>query len=120
MNIVNLDPLLVVGFIIFIIGFIGTWFTSYRYLTVYLVAGMVYWLVVEAVSFLLQNSFDYSASNAYLSAIGLSMIGVFIWLVITEPKRQRIRAEIKKANYKEHTPYHEAMADRNKNYKLFK
>lgn len=95
------------GFTLLLVGVVGTMMSPYRYLMTYLAAGMGYWLSVEAIAFALQSGFEFSGVNAYISAVGISMIGVFAWLASTEPSRARRRAAEREANYIEHTPLYD-------------
>lgn len=97
----------VVGLIILLVGVVGTMMSPYRYLLTYLAAGMAYWLSIEAIAYVLNSGFEFTSINAYISAVGISMIGVFAWLAATEPKRARRRAAEREANYIEHTPMYE-------------
>lgn len=94
------------GFAILAIGLLGMFFSPYKYLLSYMFAGMIYWLSIEAISFLLKAQ-NFSSANAYICSVGMSMVAVFIWIAITEPKRQKARAEIRAANYIEHTPLYD-------------
>lgn len=97
----------ILGMLLFSIGVVGTLFSPYRYLLVYLAAGMCYWLGIEVVSYVFKAGFNFSEANAYISSVGLSMVAIFAWVAATEPKRQRKRAEIREANYIEHTPLYD-------------
>lgn len=102
----SMSLLQVFGLAVLCVGIVGMFFSPYRYLLTYLAAGMGYWVTIESFSYFLQQN-QFSASNAYISAIGMSMVMVFAWIVYTEPKRQRVRAANKKANYIEHTPLYD-------------
>lgn len=100
----SFSALELVGFSMVLVGVVGLFFSPYRYLLSFLAAGMAYWLGIEFLSFLLRGGFGFSLVNAYLGAIGLSVLGMFAWLAATEPERARKRAEYREANYIEHTP----------------
>lgn len=97
----------ITGFVILFIGVIGTMMSPYRYLLTYLAAGMAYWLSIEVIAYMLNSGFEFTSINAYISAIGISMIGIFAWLAATEPQRTRRRAAEREANYIEHTPMYD-------------
>lgn len=103
----SLGWLELLGFAALLMGVVGTWMSPYRYLLTYLSAGMLYWLFIEGTALGLNALFEFTSINAYISAVGISMIGVFVWLAATEPKRARRRAAEREANFIEHTPVYD-------------
>ena len=74
-----------------IIGMIGLALTNYRYLLGYFALGMVYWLGIEALHWLVVNIMpDMGMTNSYVMAIGMSLLPI-LGLVIWQPKQLLMR-----------------------------
>ena len=69
----------VIGVVMLAILALG--FTRYRYVLGYFVLGMLYWLAVEGVQWLLSEIFALESPASYVAAIGFSMLPVLVILV---------------------------------------
>lgn len=77
-NIINLPMLLMVGIVL---GFIGLAFTSYRFVIGYFFAGMLYWLWVEGLHWVVgEVAPTLVVSDSYVLAVAISLLP-FLWLL---------------------------------------
>ncbi|MGL5253309.1 MAG: hypothetical protein ACRC7U_09270 [Moraxella sp.] len=73
----------VIGVVMLAILALG--FTRYRYVLGYFVLGMLYWLAVEGVQWLLSEIFALESPASYVAAIGFSMLPVLV-ILVWQPK----------------------------------
>ena len=69
-----------------------------------MLAGMIFWGLLEAVRFGVQNVFDLSIAYSYLSAISVAMIVLTTYLLSEDSRAQKALAN---RQYIEHTPVYE-------------
>lgn len=83
---------------------IAVFFSPYRRWLGFMVAGMVFWGLLETVRFGIQNLFELSVAYSYLSALTLAMGMVTLLLLREDRRAERAMA---KRRYIEHTPVYE-------------
>lgn len=91
------------GYALLAVGVVATALSSQRYLLLYTLAGMGYWLLIEGMQAGLTSVFTLSEWNGYVIAMLISWIPLAGWVgyrTITAPQRRK-RAT---AKYIEHTP----------------
>ena len=62
------------------VGMLAIAFTPYRFVLGYFMLGMVYWILVEGLHWVVVNISSLTGTDAYVAAIGLSMIPIVIAL----------------------------------------
>ncbi len=83
---------------------ITVFFSPYRRWLGFMLAGMIFWGLLEAVRFGVQNVFDLSIAYSYLSAISVAMIVLTTYLLSEDSRAQKALAN---RQYIEHTPVYE-------------
>lgn len=76
----------------------------YRHWLGFMLAGMLFWGILEAIRYGIQNALDLSLTYSYLSAISLAMIGLTAFLLGADSRAQKALA---RRQYIEHTPVYE-------------
>lgn len=66
------------------IGLVALLFTQYRYVVGYFLAGMLYWLGIEGMQWLLTAISSLNDFHAYILAIALSLIPVMLALAVKD------------------------------------
>lgn len=59
-------------------------FTSYRYVVGYFLAGMLYWLGIEALHWLVMAISSLASFHAYILAVALSLIPIMLMLAVKD------------------------------------
>lgn len=103
-----------IGFALLAIGVIATALSSQRYLLLYGLGGMLYWLVIEALQSAITFMLPLSSWHGYVAALGLSWLPVCGWVIaralrsdtITLSLSQKRKASSKR-QYIEHTPVYD-------------
>ena len=101
------------GYGLLAIGIIATALSSQRYLLLYALAGMGYWLVVEGIQYVLTAALPLSSWHGYVAAMALSWLPLCAWVItrawrhdaISLPSKSR-RATAQQ-RYIEHTPVYD-------------
>ncbi len=83
---------------------ITVFFSPYRRWLGFMLAGMIFWGLLEAIRFGVQNVFDLSIAYSYLSAISVAMIVLTTYLLSEDSRAQKALAN---RQYIEHTPVYE-------------
>lgn len=103
----NLSSLSILGYGLLIVGVIATAISAqHRYLLLYTLAGMAYWLVVEVLQTGFVSMTEMTQWHGYVSALMVSWVSLIGWLayrnvyLVKKQKAQRVAA----AKYVEHTP----------------
>ncbi len=79
-------PLLL--FVSLVLGLIALAFTSYRFVVGYFFAGMIYWLLVEGLHWVIsQFATDWAATDTYTLAVACSLLPLVGLLVVASRKR---------------------------------
>ena len=93
-----------IGFGLIAIALITVFFSPYRHWLGFMCAGMLFWGMLEAIRFSVQNVFTLSVAYSYLSALSLAMLTLAAFLL-----REDRRAEkaLQDRQYIEHTPVYE-------------
>lgn len=111
----------IIGYGILTIGIVATALSSQRYLLMYALAGMLYWLVIEGIHNVLLFALPLSSWHGYVAAMALSWLPLFGWVIHRALAHSHITEEllsIKKlrpksapaaqhSQYIEHTPVYE-------------
>ena len=83
---------------------ITVFFSPYRRWLGFMLAGMIFWGLLEAVRFGVQNVFDLSIAYSYLSAISVAMVALTAYLLSEDSRAQKA---LENRQYIEHTPVYE-------------
>ncbi len=94
----------IVGFGLIAVALMAVFFSPYRHWLGFMFGGMLFWGLLEAIRFSVQNVFDMSVSYSYLTALSIAMLGLTAFLL-----REDSRAQKALANRRciEHTPVYE-------------
>ena len=101
------------GYALLAIGLIATLLSSYRYLLAYLLAGMVYWLIVDGLQSALLSLFEIDSWRGYIYSLATTWLLLSISFILRLNSRTRTakpskKPAIAKSKYKEkyieHTP----------------
>ena len=101
------------GYVLLFIGMIATLLSSYRYLLGYLLAGMVYWLIVDGIQSALLSLFEIDSWQSYIYALGSTWVLLGAGFIFRLNRRARALSSSTKSvavknkyrdNYIEHTP----------------
>lgn len=88
------------------IGLMILLFSPYRRWLGFMLAGMVYFGFLEGVRLATSHSLGLSLFEGYLTGIGLSIVGLAVWLSATEDQRDARRTAERLARQIEHRPVH--------------
>ncbi|PIE46879.1 MAG: hypothetical protein CSA42_06300 [Gammaproteobacteria bacterium] len=103
----NLSGLSVLGYGLLVAGIIATVFSKQRYLLLYTLAGMGYWLSIEMLQSAIIRILPLSEWNGYVAAMLVSWFVFILWLgyrhIYITPRKQQAQASAE-AKYVEHTP----------------
>lgn len=93
-----------IGFGLIAVALTTVFFSPYRHWLGFMCAGMLFWGILEAIRFSLQNIFTLSLAYSYLAALSLAMLSLTAFLL-----REDRRAEkaLQDRQYIEHTPVYE-------------
>ncbi|OTG95743.1 ciprofloxacin tolerance protein AciT [Acinetobacter sp. ANC 3832] len=94
----------IVGFSLIAVALATVFFSPYRHWLGFMFAGMVFWGILEAIRFSIQNVFDLSVAYSYLTALSLAMMGLTAFLLREDSRAQKALAN---RQYIEHTPVYE-------------
>ena len=86
------------------IGVTGLLFSPYRRWLVFMLAGMGYFTVLEAIRLLSQHLWSVSSIEGYLIGVMCSLASLATWLTLTEEQRSSRRHAEKIARQIEHRP----------------
>ena len=93
-----------IGFGLIAVALITVFFSPYRHWLGFMLAGMVFWSILEALRFGIQSALDLSLAYSYLGAISLAMAGLTVFLLREDSRAQKALA---RRQYIEHTPVYE-------------
>ena len=94
----------IVGFSLIAVALATVFFSPYSHWLGFMFAGMVFWGILEAIRFSIQNVFDLSVAYSYLTALSLAMMGLTAFLLREDSRAQKALAN---RQYIEHTPVYE-------------
>lgn len=94
----------VIGFVLIAVALATVFFSPYRHWLGFMLAGMAFWGLLEALRFGVQNVFDMSVAYSYLTAISLTMIALTGFLLREDNRAQKA---LENRQYIEHTPVYE-------------
>lgn len=94
----------IIGFTLIAAALATVFFSPYRHWLGFMFAGMIFWGVLEAMRFGVQNIFDMSLAYSYLTAISLAMAALTGILLREDSRAQKALAS---RQYIEHTPVYE-------------
>ena len=94
----------IVGLSLIAAALIAVFFSPYRRLLSFMIAGMLFWGLIETVRFSTQIVFDLPIAYSYLTALMLAMSIVIVLLLREDRRAERALA---KRRYIEHTPVYE-------------
>ncbi|WP_111860820.1 ciprofloxacin tolerance protein AciT [Acinetobacter sp. CFCC 10889] len=93
-----------IGFGLIAIALATVFFSPYRHWLGFMLAGMVFWGILETIRFNVQSFFDLSVSYSYLTAIIVAMSALTVLLLRVDKMAQKA---IQNRQYIEHTPVYE-------------
>ena len=94
----------IIGFSLIAVALATVFFSPYRHWLGFMLAGMAFWGILEAIRFGVQNVFDMTLANGYLTAISLAMVGLTAFLLREDNRAQKA---LQNRQYIEHTPVYE-------------
>lgn len=93
------------GLSLLAVALIAVFFSPYRRWLSFMLAGMVFWGLLEAVRYSIQTVFEWPVTYSYLSALSFAMVLLTLLLLREDRKAERIATA--KRHYIEHTPVYE-------------
>ena len=93
-----------IGFGLIAIALITVFFSPYRYWLGFMCAGMLFWGMLEAIRFSVQNVFTLSVAYSYLTALSLAMLTLAAFLLREDRRAQQA---LQDRQYIEHTAVYE-------------
>ena len=94
----------IIGFSLIAVALATVFFSPYRHWLGFMLAGMAFWGILEAIRFGVQNVFDMTVAYGYLTAISLAMVGLTAFLLREDNRAQKA---LQNRQYIEHTPVYE-------------
>ena len=94
----------IAGFSLIAAALATVFFSPYRHWLGFMLAGMAFWGILEAIRFGVQNVFDMTVAYGYLTAISLAMVGLTAFLLREDNRAQKA---LQNRQYIEHTPVYE-------------
>ena len=94
----------IIGFSLIAVALATVFFSPYRHWLGFMLAGMAFWGILEAIRFGVQNVFDMIVAYGYLTAISLAMVGLTAFLLREDNRAQKA---LQNRQYIEHTPVYE-------------
>ena len=92
------------GFSLIAVALAAVFFSPYRHWLGFMFAGMLFWGLLEAVRFGVQNVFEFSVTYSYLTALSVAMFALTVFLLREDSRSQKALAN---RRYIEHTPVYE-------------
>ncbi|OTG85060.1 ciprofloxacin tolerance protein AciT [Acinetobacter sp. ANC 4648] len=93
-----------IGFGLIAVALITVFFSPYRHWLGFMCAGMLFWGILEAIRFSVQNILALSVTYSYLSALSLAMLALTVFLLREDSRAQKA---LENRQYIEHTPVYE-------------
>ena len=93
-----------IGFGLIAIALITVFFSPYRHWLGFMCAGMLFWGMLEAIRFSVQNVFTLSVAYSYLTALSLAMLTLAAFLLREDRRAQQA---LQDRQYIEHTAVYE-------------
>lgn len=93
-----------IGFGLIAVALVTVFFSPYRHWLGFMLAGMVFWGILEAIRFNVQSFFELSVSYSYLTAILVAMSALIVVLLRADKLAQKA---LQNRQYIEHTPVYE-------------
>ena len=94
----------IIGFSLIAAALATVFFSPYRHWLGFMFAGMIFWGVLEAMRFGIQNVLDMSLAYSYLTSISIAMMALTAVLLREDSRAQKALAN---RQYIEHTPVYE-------------
>lgn len=94
----------IIGFSLIAVALAAVFFSPYRHWLGFMLAGMLFWGVLETIRFSVQNVFELSVTYSYLTAISVAMLGLTAFLLREDNRAQKA---LESRQYMEHTPVYE-------------
>ncbi|SPL69194.1 ciprofloxacin tolerance protein AciT [Acinetobacter stercoris] len=94
----------IVGFCLIVAAMTAVFFSPYRRWLGFMIAGMIFWSLLEVVRFSVQKVFDMPMTYSYLTAVMVAMVAVTFILLREDSRAQKALAN---RQYIEHTPVYE-------------
>ncbi|OTG88223.1 hypothetical protein B9T31_01500 [Acinetobacter sp. ANC 4558] len=95
----------ILGLSLLAAALIAVFFSPYRRWLNFMLAGMIFWGLLESVRYSVQVVLEWPVTYSYLSAICFAMICMTLLLIREDRKAERTATA--KRHYIEHTPVHE-------------
>ncbi|OTG64275.1 ciprofloxacin tolerance protein AciT [Acinetobacter silvestris] len=93
-----------IGFGLIAAALMTVFFSPYRHWLGFMCAGMLFWGMLEAIRFSVQNVFALSVAYSYLTALSLAMMALTVFLLREDSRAQKA---LENRQYIEHTPLYE-------------
>ena len=94
----------IIGFSLIAVALATVFFSPYRHWLGFMLGGIAFWGILEAIRFGVQNVFDMTVAYGYLTAISLAMVGLTAFLLREDNRAQKA---LQNRQYIEHTPVYE-------------
>ena len=94
----------IIGFALIAVALATVFFSPYRHWLGFMLAGMVFWGVLETIRLSVQNVFDMTMAYSYLTAISVAMMALTAFLLREDNRAQKALAN---RQYIEHTPVYD-------------
>lgn len=94
----------IVGICLVAVALIAVFFSPYRRWLSFMLAGMAFWGLLEALRLSVQTAFELPITYSYLAAVSSIMVLMTMLLVIEDRRAERAAS---KRRYIEHTPVYE-------------
>jgi hypothetical protein len=88
------------------IGLLVLLFSPYRRWLGFMLAGMFYFIFLEATRLVTHYSLGFGLFEGYIAGVALSVTGLAVWLGVTEDQRDARRTAERLARQIEHRPVH--------------
>ena len=94
----------IIGFVLIAAALATVFFSPYRHWLGFMLAGMIFWTLLEGIRFGVQNVFEMQLAYSYLTAISVAMVGLTAFLLREDHRAQKALAN---RQYIEHTPVYD-------------
>ncbi len=94
----------IMGFALIAAALATVFFSPYRHWLGFMLAGMLFWGVLESIRLGVQNLFDMTIAYSYLTAMSVAMLALTAFLLREDSRAQNALAN---RQYIEHTPVYD-------------
>lgn len=94
----------IIGFALIAVALATVFFSPYRHWLGFMLAGMLFWGILETIRLSVQHVFDMTVAYSYLTAISVAMLALTGFLLREDTRAQKALAN---RQYIEHTPVYD-------------